>query len=310
MLIAGVQSDVSMADPEANLARVLRWMKLASSLGDAKQGTFPAAAASDTDEILTQLPAEPGRGRSADLLVFPECMLTGYAFDSRQAAMDAALPLDGPAMDAIGKAAAEFGQFVSVGFLERDDKRLFNAAALVGPQGTVAHYRKIHLPGLGVDRFVNRGDQPYVVHTVEMPRVGRVNVGLGICYDSSFPEPMRVLGLLGADVIALGTNWPAAASRTAEIVPPARSMENHLYFVAANRVGCENSFTFCGKSTICGPDGVVLARSDDVHEALLWATGDPALARNKRIERTPGSHVIDRFADRRPEHYGEIARRL
>ncbi len=130
-----------------------------------------------------------------------------------------------------------------------------------------------------------------------------MKVGLAICYDCSFPEPIRLLGLGGADIIALGTNWPVAASRTADLVPAARSMENHLFFVAANRVGKENGFQFCGRSSICGPDGKVFASVQDDREVMLLADIDPLLARNKKIERTPGAHVIDRFADRRPEFY-------
>ena len=84
-------------------------------------------------------------------------------------------------------------------------------------------------------------------------------------------------------------------------------MENHLFFVAANRVGEENGFGFCGCSSICGPDGVVLASTDGDEELMLVAEVNPEEARNKRIERVPGKHVIHRFDDRRPEFYGEIA---
>ena len=117
---------------------------------------------------------------------------------------------------------------------------------------------------------------------------------------------MRVLALEGADIIALGTNWPRPAEHTADIVPPARSMENHLYFVAANRIGTENGFSFFGRSSICGPDGVVLAKSEDDQPCILYAEIDLTLARNKRIERTKGSHTIDRFADRQPQFYERI----
>ena len=111
---------------------------------------------------------------------------------------------------------------------------------------------------------------------------------------------------IGADIIALSTNWPNEGIRTPAIVPPARSLENHLFFVAANRVGSENGCGFCGRSSICGPDGVVLASSDDDTEIMLLARIDPSAARNKQIERAAGSHRIDRFADRRPEFYGPI----
>ncbi|MCS7470437.1 carbon-nitrogen hydrolase family protein [Stieleria sp. ICT_E10.1] len=287
MLIACVQSDVSFAQPEANLARVLAWMQKAAH---GPSDSAPHAAG----------PA------AAELVVFPECMLTGYTFDSREQAREAALETESPIFTSLVEAATDWNQLVTIGFLERSGERLYNSAALLGPDGMIGCYRKIHLPGLGVDRFVDRGEQAYQSYPVETARSGEASIGLAICYDASFPEPMRVLGLSGADVIALGTNWPKEGLHTSMIVPPARSMENHLYFVAANRVGNENGFAFCGRSSICGPDGVVLARSDDDQETILFAEADLAIARNKSIERTPGAHVIDRFADRRPEFYGRI----
>jgi predicted amidohydrolase len=272
MLIACVQSDVTFADVPANLNRVLDWVEKAGEAG-------------------------------AELVVLPECMLSGYAYDSRQQALPHALSIDDQLFTKLAKAASKHDLYLTLGFLEQDGERLFNAAALVGPSGVIGHYRKIHLPHLGIDRFVDRGDIPYRVLSA-----GDVKVGLAICYDSSFPEPIRLLALEGADVIALGTNWPTPAARTAEVVPPARSMENHLFFVAANRVGEENGFGFCGRSSICGPDAVVLAKTDGDEETILYAEVDPAEARNKRIERTAGTHVIHRFDDRRPEFYHDLAK--
>lgn len=272
MLLACVQSDVTFADVAANLRRILNWIQIA---GD----------------------------RGADLVVLPECMLSGYAYDSREEAMPHALSIDDAAFAELAAAAGSANLHLTVGFLEQAGDKLFNSLALVGSAGVVGHYRKVHLPHLGIDRFVDRGDFPYAVHSITTKADGDVKIGMAICYDSSFPEPMRVLGLAGADVIALGTNWPNGASRTAEIVPPARSMENHLFFVAANRVGEENGFGFCGHSSICGPDGVVMASTDSDQETILYAEANPAAARNKRIERVPGKHVIHRFNDRQPKFY-------
>jgi 5-aminopentanamidase len=275
MLLACVQSDVTFADIAANLERVLNWIQIAAD-------------------------------RGADLIVLPECMLSGYAYDSREEAMPHALSLDDPIFSQLAEAAGAAELHLTLGFLERDGDKLFNSLALVGGTGVVGHYRKVHLPHLGIDRFVDRGDFPYQVHSIATKSDGEVKVGMAICYDCSFPEPMRMLALAGADVIALGTNWPNGAARTAEIVPPARSMENHLFFVAANRVGEENGFGFCGHSSICGPDGVELASTDGTDETILLAEVDPAQARNKQIVRVPGKHVIHRFNDRQPSFYGGL----
>jgi len=274
MLLACVQTDIQFADPVANVRTLV-----------------------DTLERL--------RDKKVGLAVFPECMLTGYAFDDRAEAESVALTEDSFEITEIIAASARTGIPLTFGLLMRDGKKLHNTALLVDRTGIVGRYDKIHLPHLGVDRFVDRGERRYQAFSLgegaSSPRIG-----MGICYDSSFPEPMRALGLAGADIIALGTNWPVAASRTAEIVPPARSMENHLFFVAANRIGTERGFDFCGLSSICGPDGVELARAEGDEATVLFAEVNVADARNKRIERTPGKHVIDRFADRRPEFYDTL----
>ena len=272
MLLTCVQSDVTFADISANIQRVLNWL--------------------DTSPV-----------QNSDLVVFPECMLSGYAYDSRDEALHHAMDLNVVRFEPLIKAAATYDLRLTLGFLERSGGLLFNAYALFGPEGMIGHYRKIHLPHLGIDRFVDRGDIPYQIH-----RAGNANIGMAICYDCSFPEPMRLLALEGADIITLGTNWPNGASRTAEVVPPARSMENHLFFAAANRVGEENGFGFCGCSSICGPDGIVLASTDRSDEQTLTAEIDLNLARNKRIERVPGKHVIHRFNDRRTEFYADLSK--
>jgi predicted amidohydrolase len=92
----------------------------------------------------------------------------------------------------------------------------------------------------------------------------------------------------------------------AEHAVPTRAMENGVYFAAVNRVGTERGFQFIGRSSICAPNGDVLARASASDEEILYADIDPARARNKRIVRVPSKHVIDRMADRRPEMYGPL----
>ncbi|MEL7264256.1 MAG: carbon-nitrogen hydrolase family protein [Planctomycetota bacterium] len=296
MLLSAVQSGVSFADPQQNMRRILHWLQSIEN------------AMSEDHSIGKRGPQE------SHLVVFPECMMTGYCFDSRDDALEVALTRDDECWGQISRCCHQYDLSVVVGYLETDANRscLYNASMIIGQDGPIGHYRKVHLPALGVDQFVDPGDDVGQVFEI----AGGARVGLAICYDCSFPEPMRVLGLQRAEVIALPTNWPIAAQRTAEIVPPARSMENHLYFVACNRVGEEQGFAFCGGSSICGPDGIELARAPFAdtqrqsdgkeYERVLHARIDLAAARNKRIERTVGAHVIDRFADRQPQLYGRV----
>jgi predicted amidohydrolase len=165
----------------------------------------------------------------------------------------------------------------------------------------VATYRKVHLPFLGVDRFTTPGDQPFAVH-----ETAGMRIGMNICYDGGFPEPARVLTLLGADLVVLPTNWPPGAECMAGCVVNARAMENNIFYAACDRVGQERSFNFIGQSKICDPSGRVLAEAMHDREAILYAEIDVAVARQKKIVRRAKQHEIDRIRDRRPEFYGPI----
>jgi len=239
-------------------------------------------------------------GAGARLTVFPECALTGYCFGSLDEARPFAQSIPGPATETVREACAELGcYYVIFGMLEQVGEKLFNAAVLVGPTGVIGSYRKVHLPYLGIDMFTSFGDRPFAVHNA-----GELKVGMNICYDAAFPEASRSLAILGADLIALPTNWPPGAECTAASVINARAMENAVYFLAVNRVGSERGFDFIGRSKIVDPSGKTLAESQGLGEEILYAEIDPAKSRRKHIIRVPGKHEIDRLADRRPEMYG------
>jgi predicted amidohydrolase len=245
-------------------------------------------------------------GRGAALVVFPECILTGYGFESKEEAWPHAESLPGPSTEQLAADCRALGVWAVVGLLEGDGSNLFNACALIGPEGTIQGYRKVHLPLLGVDRFATPGDRPFAVHTLSGLDL---RLGMNICYDGSFPEAARVLTLLGADLVVLPTNWPTGALSTVCHLVQARALENHIYYLAANRVGEERGFRFIGQSRIVDVTGELLAASSDDREEILCAAIDPAKARDKQIVKVPGRYEINRVADRRPEFYGPLCER-
>jgi len=192
---------------------------------------------------------------------------------------------------------------VVFGVLELSGDDVFNTAVLMGPDGLIGHYRKVHLPFLGVDRFTTPGDQPF-----DILEYRGVRIGLLICYDGGFPEAPRVLALKGADIVLLPTNWPPGAESMAEFGVNCRAMESGIYFASVNRIGIERGFSFIGYSRAAGVDGMTLETLDHRNEGVIRWNVDSDLARQKTIVRVPDQHVIDRVADRRPEFYGEIAK--
>jgi predicted amidohydrolase len=275
MRVGAVQLDVHLGAPERNLDRMIDRLRDAAGAG-------------------------------AELVIFPECAVTGYCFEEPDEAASVAQSIPGPATDRFCRACAELGCFALFGTLELASDRIFNTAVLVGPRGIVGTYRKIHLPLLGADRFVSYGDRPFAVHTV-----GDLRLGINICYDANFPEAARCLALLGADLIALPTNWVVGPGSfcTVEHVIHARALDSKVYYCAVNRVGTERGFTFFGRSKIVDPAGQTIACLADDSEATIYADIDVALARAKHVVRVPGKHESHRFADRHPEMYGLLTER-
>jgi predicted amidohydrolase len=233
----------------------------------------------------------------AKLVVFPECALTGYCFRSLEEALPVVETIPGPATTEIASCAKQLGCEVIVGLLEREGNDIYNSAAVVGPSGILGVHRKVHLPYLGIDRFVARGDTPFPVFELT-----NCKVGVNICFDCSFPESARVLKLKNAQLLAIPTDWPAS-SDSWKHTPKVRAAENHMFVVVADRVGEERGFRFAGHSQILDCEGQLLADAGDSEEAILYADFDPAAADNNRIIRITGEYEFDRIAGRRPEMY-------
>lgn len=251
------------------------------------------------EAIVTRL--EEARAQGAELIVLPECAVTGYVFDSEDEAAASAQEIPGPTLDVLEQACERLDMHAVCGVLSREGDELRNRSLLVGPAGFIASYDKTHLPFLGVDRFVGAGTTP--LEPVDTP-IGRI--GLLICYDLRFPEATRTLALRGADLIAHPTNWPVEARANAEFITRTRAHENLVYLLTSNRVGVERTAEFCGWSQIVAPSGDRLAEADAVSETLLVAEIDIEKARNKSIVPKSGQYEMHLFDHRRPELYGAL----
>lgn len=240
----------------------------------------------------------------ANLIVFPECSLTGYMFSSRKEALPFAETVPGPSTKRLVSLCRELKVYVVFGLLEKENDRLFNVAVLVGPGGLIADYRKNHLPFLGVDRFVDRGDKPFQVHQTPIG-----NIGLFICYDILFPESSRVMTLLGADILALPTNFPQVRAETlSTYLVSARAIENRVHVVSSDRVGTERGYSFAGLSKIVDASGNILSLASPDKEEIIYGEVDLESARQKHLNVIPGEYEVDYIADRRPELYGVITK--
>ena len=265
--IAAAQIETSIGNTQANLEKMQAWIK---------------RAAED----------------SVQLIVFPECALSGYDLSEKEADT-LAQPVPGPAVESLVQTSRDTGMHVVFGMIERGaGGSLYNTAVLLGPDGVIGTYRKTHLPTLGVDRYLTPGDA--IEAPFETP-LGRF--GLLICYDLRFPEPARVLALAGAEAILLPTSWPQAAAFYPDFMAASRAAENRLFIVAADRVGNERGTASLGRSQICSVRGKVLAEGGQSGEELLVADCELERSEAKDLILEPGEYELHLLADRRPELY-------
>jgi predicted amidohydrolase len=236
--------------------------------------------------------AAEAKANGADLLILPEMYLSGYNIGPA-AASELAIAQTGLA-PAQGIAKSR-GIALVFGYPERVGDAVANSAVLIGPDGDILlNYRKSHLYG-ELDRamFKEIGTQ------FPVAKLGGHTVGLLICYDIEFPEPARRLALAGADILLIPTAQMEPYTQVAKHVIPARAYENQLYVAYANHSGTEDGLDYIGLSSICEPDGKILAAAGKGEE-IIYATVDAA------------HHAAVRkadplIADRRPDLYGPLA---
>ncbi|WP_081160299.1 carbon-nitrogen hydrolase family protein [Ensifer aridi] len=152
--------------------------------------------------------------KGAAVILFPEMFSNGYSrFDSesavsRQAWIDAAVPLDGPYLDRFRQAARNNGLAVVATFLERGEAKPFNAAVLIDASGEIVlHQRKRHICFFDVPEEACAPGEGSRVAKLKT-KVGDVAIGIMICMDREFPDVASDLVRDGAEIILVPNSCP------------------------------------------------------------------------------------------------------
>lgn len=142
---------------------------------------------------------------------------------------------------------------------EKSGDKIYNTATVINPQGeVVTRYRKM-FPFYPYEVGVTPGDEFCVF---DVPDVGRF--GVSICYDMWFPETVRTLAVMGAEVI-LHPTMTGTIDREIELsIARAMATVNQCFFFDVNGLDSGGS----GRSIVCGPDGRVLHEAGSTEEIM------------------------------------------
>lgn len=132
---------------------------------------------------------------------------------------------------------------------EREGDALYNTSLAISPNGEiVTKYRKI-FPWYPLEAETTAGSDFKVF---DIPDVGRF--GMTICYDMWFPEVVRSLAWMGAEVILHPTMTPTVDRDLEVVLSQANAIMNQCYFIDINGIGPWGG----GRSMIVDPDGRTL----------------------------------------------------
>lgn len=218
----------------------------------------------------------------ADLVVFPELSLTGYALG--QLADDISLWPDDERLAGLSR----HGPDVVIGLLEDGRIRRHNSALYFSGGELVHNHRKLYLPNYLIweERKHASPGQHMRAFDTRFARMATL-----ICNDAWQPMLPWLAAQDGAEILVVPTN--SAAKLTGGSFDPAEYWHDLLTFTArmqqcwvifVNRVGDEAGVRFWGGSRVVDPWGSVVATAPTWEEALIMLDIDHTAVRRRRRE--------------------------
>ena len=220
----------------------------------------------------------------AQAVAFPELSLTSYPPEDLLFRPGLYRRID-TAMQRLKDAAR--GIDVIVGYPERAESTLYNAACVLREGKIVANYRKQHLPNYGVfdeRRYFLPGDTSCVVDIAD------VSVGITVCEDLWQPGPIGQSVAGGASVVLNINASPYHRRKHDERVRlvAQRAREHGVPILYLNLVGGQDELVFDGESFVTDSSGTIVQRAAAFEEQLML------------VEVEPGKPAVPKAAELKP----------
>ncbi|MEU8923719.1 carbon-nitrogen hydrolase family protein [Kitasatospora sp. NPDC048545] len=253
-----------------------RPLRIATVQAQAVAGDISANAAQAAELI------REAAGAGARLVLFTEKFLSGYEPDLiRTDPLKYAVQPDDPRLAPIADACRGTGTVAVVGAAVQDGADLLISALVIGADGNVVtRYDKQHL--FKSERDLYRPGTAGCTLELDGWRLG-----LGVCYDSGFPEHARAAALDGCHAYLVGALFSTGHGyHESRVWFPARALDNTLYTVLANHIGRTGPWQTCGASAVWGPDGRLIAEASEDRREVVVVDLDPTVLRTTRESET------------------------
>ncbi len=195
-----------------------------------------------------------------DLISLPEMSFTGFSMNVKKTS-----DTSDKTIDKMMSIAGDLNTKISFGWVEKGNETFFNHYSIVGKEGVLLDYIKIHPFSYGGESRVFCGGE-----SLNVCRVFDFNIGIQICYDLRFPETFRILAKK-TDLILVPANWPSKRVKHWDTLLKSRAIENQVFIVGINCVGEMDIEEYPGHSCIIRPDGEV-----EVGTTIDFETGSKA----------------------------------
>jgi predicted amidohydrolase len=201
-----------------------------------------------------------------DLLLFPECFLSGYIVTEQ------AFALDSPAFGAVLRRLATVRPMLVLGLIEKSGDHLFNTAAVIAGGRLVGTYRK---------RFLTPGESMFTAgDTTPTFACAGTRFGINICFDAQFPEAAAAVAAGGARVLLLPAQNMMPRDRALHWQPRhneirrRRVAETGLWLASSDVTGEYDGRLGLGPTCVLNPAGEVVAAVPPGATGVAVATVD------------------------------------
>ena len=174
----------------------------------------------------------------ADILLLPECFITGYDLT-----IDNASAITENDLAPLCENAKELNIGLVATALTQGKSNPQNSAFVISKDGKILmKYAKVHTCDFADEKVLESGTEFKVCD------FDGVKIGIMICYDREYPESARVLMLKGAEIILVPNDCGSMRPRLQAL--STRAYENMCGVAMANPNG-ENAGNSCAYSPIC-----------------------------------------------------------